>query len=273
MLGGQSVTRDDAADRSPGLAQNTGTVRIAALYDLHGNLPALEAVLDEVRRARVDRVLVGGDIFPGPMAHDTLARLTGLDVPVEFIVGNGEVAVLEHLSGKAPSRVPEAYRPIIKWNADRLTPGQHHAIARWPLTQRLSIPPLGDVLFCHATPQNENDIFTAATPAEPLLPIFDAAEASLVVCGHTHIPFDRMIGSTRVVNAGSVGMPFGSTGADWLLLGPDVELRHTAYDLASAAARIRQTDYPAAEEFAAKYVLHPPSASEMLALYSRAELK
>ena len=68
-------------------------------------------------------------------------------------------------------------------------------------------------------------------------------------------------------------MPFGEPGAYWLLLGPGVELRHTAYDLASAAQRIRQTDYPDAEQFAAKYVLHPPAEKEMLELFSRAESK
>jgi diadenosine tetraphosphatase ApaH/serine/threonine PP2A family protein phosphatase len=90
----------------------------------------------------------------------------------------------------------------------------------------------------------------------------------VVVCGHTHMQFDRMIGTTRVVNAGSVGMPFGEPGAYWLLLGPDVELRHTSYDLKRAAERIRQTDYPQAEDFAARYVLQPPSEGEMLEVFT-----
>jgi hypothetical protein len=85
--------------------------------------------------------------------------------------------------------------------------------------------------------------------------------------------FDRMIGATRVVNAGSIGMPFGQPGADWLLLGPDVELRHTVYDLSETAERIRRTSYPQAEEFAARNVLQPPPAEETLAAFTRAELK
>jgi len=85
--------------------------------------------------------------------------------------------------------------------------------------------------------------------------------------------FDRMVAGIRVVNAGSVGMPFGEPGADWLLLGPEVQLRHTAYDLATAAERIRGTDYPQAKEFAARSVLHPPSKKEMLEAFSRAELR
>jgi hypothetical protein len=87
------------------------------------------------------------------------------------------------------------------------------------------------------------------------------------------MPFDRTIGRTRVVNAGSVGMPFGEPGADWLLLGPAIELRHTAYDLEAAARAIRQTAYPDAETFAARSVLNPPSEAQMLEIFSRGELR
>jgi hypothetical protein len=85
--------------------------------------------------------------------------------------------------------------------------------------------------------------------------------------------FDRTIGKTRVLNAGSVGMPFGVPGAYWLLLGPDVQPRHTAYDLAQAAERIRATKYPQAQEFAARNVLQAPSEREMLEVLGRVEVK
>jgi len=101
-----------------------------------------------------------------------------------------------------------------------------------------------------------------------LLPVFDGLDVSLVVCGHTHMQFDRMIGSTRVVNAGSVGMPFGRTGADWLLLGPDVELRNTSYDLADAGERIRATGYPQADNLA-NSLRQPPSEEAILAQFTR----
>ncbi|HVH80740.1 MAG TPA: metallophosphoesterase family protein, partial [Stellaceae bacterium] len=140
-------------------------------------------------------------------------------------------------------------------------------------TIRVAIDGLGDVLFCHGTPRNENEIFTRLTPEKVLLPVFDGVDAAVVVCGHTHMQFDRIVGKTRVVNAGSVGMPFGKPGADWLVLGPTLELRHTAYDLAGAAERIRKTTYPQAEEFIARNLLHPPSEEEMLNLFVRVELK
>jgi hypothetical protein len=132
---------------------------------------------------------------------------------------------------------------------------------------------IGEVLFCHATPRDKNEIFTRLTPEERLLPVFEGLETSLVVCGHTHMQFDRTIGSVRVVNAGSVGMPFGEPGADWLLLGPDVQLRHTAYDLTNAAERIRATDYPQAQDFAARNVLQPPSEAQMLEVFTNASFK
>jgi diadenosine tetraphosphatase ApaH/serine/threonine PP2A family protein phosphatase len=140
------------------------------------------------------------------------------------------------------------------------------------MTLRLSLPATGEVLFCHATPRDENDIFTRLTPEDRALSVFAAARASLVVCGHTHIVMDRMIGRTRVVNPGSVGMPFGPAGADWMILGPEIEFRHSNYDLQRAADRVRASGYPGAEEFAARHVLHPPSADEMLALYSSRDL-
>jgi diadenosine tetraphosphatase ApaH/serine/threonine PP2A family protein phosphatase len=129
------------------------------------------------------------------------------------------------------------------------------------------------VLFCHATPRSDREIFTEQTPAERLLPIFENVAASVVVCGHTHMQFDRTIGATRVVNAGSVGMPFGQPGADWLLLGPGIDLRRTDYDARGAALRIRTSDYPEAADFAAHHVEDPPSSERMLEILERAALK
>ena len=247
--------------------------RVAALYDVHGNLPALEAVLEDVRRAGVDEIVVGGDVVPGPMPRETLARLLDVGVPTRFIHGNGDREVLATMRGTESGAVPEQFREAMRWNARQLQPDYEDVLASWPDTLRLTIEGLGDVLFCHATPRNDTEIFSRLTPEDKLLPIFDAAGADVVVCGHTHMQFDRTVGRTRVANAGSVGMPFGEPGAFWLLLGPGVEPRRTTYDLAQAAARIRSTAYPQAQDFAAKYVLQPPTEETMLDTYARAELK
>jgi putative phosphoesterase len=247
-------------------------MRVAALYDIHGNLPALEAVLDDVRRADVDHVVVGGDVVPGPMPRATLARLLNLDIPVQFIQGNGDRVVAAQMAGTESAEVPEPFREVIRWNARQLRAEDERSLASWPKTLRVDIPELAEVLFCHATPRNDTEIFTRRTPDDRLLPVFEGLDVALVVCGHTHMQFDRMVGRTRVVNAGSVGMPFGGAGAYWLLLGPDVQLRHTSYDLTSAADRIRATEYPHAEDFAARNVLRPPSEGEILGRFAMAEL-
>ena len=248
-------------------------MRVGAIHDIHGNLPALEAVLEDIRHASVDRMVVGGDIVPGPMPCETLDRLSDLDIPVQFIQGNGEVAVLEQIAGKESASVPQQFREVVRWTAQQLRPQHERLLASWPETLRFEIPGFGDVLFCHATPRNENEVFTRRTPEDRLLTIFEGVNASLVVCGHTHMQFDRIVGKIRVVNAGSVGMPFGKPGGYWLLLGPDVQLRHTPYDLDKAADCIRATSYPDAQNFAARNVLQPPSEKEMLEVFAKAKLK
>jgi predicted phosphodiesterase len=247
-------------------------MRVAALYDIHGNLPALEAVLAEARLDGVDQIVVGGDVFPGPMCAEALAALQSADIPVRFLLGNGDREVLTTANGHEPATVPPYYLPVLRWAAAQLEPAHTTAIAGWPPSIELEIEPLGKVFFCHATPRSDTAIFTRLTPERDLLPAFDGIEAPIVVCGHTHMQFDRRIGTTRVVNAGSVGMPFGAPGAFWLLLCSDVRLRRTDYDRAAAAARIRATSYPGAEEFAARNVLEPPTERDMLRLFAAADL-
>jgi len=255
-------------------------MRVAALYDIHANLPALEAVLAEIQKQNVDRIVVGGDVLPGPMPRETMEYLLSLDNPADFIFrvikGNGDREVLAQMSGVETDwfrTANESWRVPVRWSAQQLNSQHQRILESWPPTYRMEIPGLGDVLFCHATPRNDTEIFTRLTPEEALLPIFTGLGASVVVCGHTHMQFDRMIGGTRVVNAGSVGMPFGEPGADWLLLGPSVDWRHTDYDFGRAAERIRGTAYPQAEEFAARNVLRPPPAEETLAAFTRVGMK
>ena len=248
-------------------------MRVAAIYDIHGNMPALEAVLQEIRQAGIDLIVVGGDVVPGPMPRETLACLLDFDIPVQFIRGNGEGEILAQMAGMDTGNVPERFREVVRWVAQQLQPEHERLLAGWPGTLSVEIQGLGEALFCHATPRNDTEIFTRLTPEERLLPVFEGLNASVVVCGHTHMQFDRMVGTVRVVNAGSVGMPYGERGAYWLLLGPGVQFRHTVYDFAKAAERIRGTDYPQAEDFAARNVLQPPSEGDALASFTPAELR
>jgi len=207
------------------------------------------------------------------MSSESLEYLLALNIPIQFIAGNGDRVVLEQLEGKESGEVPEQFRPVIRWNAGQLSPQHERFVATWPRTLRLHIPPLGHVLFCHATPRNDTEIFTRVTPEDRLVPVFRGVKERIVVCGHTHMQFDRVVGDIRVVNAGSVGMPFGEPGAYWLWLGSEIELRRTEYDLAKAAKRIRCTTYPQADDFATRNVLNPPSERAMLEAWASAELK
>lgn len=254
-------------------------MRVAALFDIHANLPALDAVLADVRAARVDLIVFGGDVVPGPMTRETLSRVLELEIATQFIHGNGELAVLAMIDASDPTAVkytgttsggplPDGAREVMRWTATQVQPDYTKWLASWPKTLRLNVTGIGDVLFCHGTPTSETDAFTRLTPEDVLRPVFDGLGVALVVCGHTHMQFDRIIGATRVVNAGSVGMPFGRTGADWLLLGPDVQLRNTSYDLEDAVAQVRATAYPQPEE-AATSILSPPSESQILEVFTR----
>src|SRR3954463_14221596 len=98
---------------------------VAALYDIHANLPALEAVLDEISGNDVDAIVVGGDVVPGPMPLETVTRLQQLDRPVHFIRGNGELAELGDLRG-----VPAQFQEGIRWNTEQLTSEKLHLLGQ-----------------------------------------------------------------------------------------------------------------------------------------------
>jgi predicted phosphodiesterase len=244
--------------------------RVAALYDIHGNLPALEAVLEDVRREGVDAIVVGGDVMPGPMPTECLELIYSTGIQTEFIRGNGESAMFEALRGGPLERVPEPFREGIRWGARELPDEYVAALTSWPLMIAVFVEGLGRVLFCHATPRNDTEIFTKLSPPERIEAMFAGVDPTIAICGHTHMQFDMTIGNLRIVNAGSVGSPFADPGAYWALLGNDVELRRTSYDVEAAASLIRGTGFPGAARFADS-VLRPHPESEMLALYAKAD--
>ena len=246
---------------------------VACLYDIHGNLPALEAVLDEVRKSEADFVLVGGDVVPGPMPRECLQQLVDFEIPTQFIIGNGDRETLAAKRDAVSKAVPAYFHEAMRWNAAQLTDAEADLIATWPLTRRLHVGGIGDVVFCHATPRNDNEIFMRTTSDKTLLPLFEPLGCHAVVCGHTHMQHDRTVGTTRVINAGSVGASFQGPGAYWVLLGPTVQLRRTYYDVEAAARRVRGTAYPQREEFASASILKPPTEEATLKLFAGAAMK
>jgi putative phosphoesterase len=212
-------------------------VQVAALYDIHGNLPALDAVLGEVD---AEVILVGGDFVAGPWPAETLARLRGLGGDVRFIRGNADREVFEEAQGLAPPEVMEFVRTCL--GTDDVD-----FLRALPLTETIEVDGLGRVLFCHATPRNDEEIFTRISPDERWQETLAGVDADVVVCGHTHVQFDRRIGDVRLVNAGSVGMPYeDAPGAFWALLSSDVELRRTTYEPGDLSASGWPEDWPAA---------------------------
>jgi putative phosphoesterase len=225
-------------------------VRVAALYDIHGMLVPLEAVLAEVEKVRVDRIVVGGDIAAGPQPAETLERLRGLGDRVFWVRGNADRELA------APETAAEDSWPGIEWTCGRLDEGQRAFLGALPASQELEIDGLGRVLFCHATPRSDEEFVTPLTVERRLTEILSGVQVDVVVAGHTHIQQDRPAGAIRWVNPGSVGFPFeGEVAAFWAILGPDVELRATSFDIAKAVSVVRESGMPGAEEFVVENLL------------------
>jgi predicted phosphodiesterase len=234
--------------------------RVAALYDVEGNLSALDAVLGEVANEGVDVVVCGGDLVVGPSpaaVFDRLADMRG----VRYLCGNADRMVLwgtdEHGTDWGTYR-------------ERLGEARLAAVASWPLTVALEIDGIGRALFCHATPTADDPIYTRSTPDDDLAALLGDVEAELLVVGHTHVQFDRRLpDGRRVVNAGSVGIPFERPpGAYWALLGPGVELRRTDYDV-EAAVSAMQNAGGATEDYLNE-LLEPPDGDATTARFEAA---
>lgn len=245
-------------------------MRVAALSDVHGNLPALEAVLAEVDRERPDLIVFCGDVASGPMPAETIDRIRELN-HARFVRGNADRGLIDAFDGKAPSAMPG---PFQDWAAAQIDKSQRDFLASFEASVTLEgIDGVGRVLFCHASPRNDTDVFLISSPEERVRLLMAGVDADLVVCGHTHMQFDRMVDGLRIVNAGSIGMAYGEPGAHWVMLGPGVDLRRTDFDRSSAARRIRELSWPGAGDFAAKNVLSVPTVEEATSFLSRAEAK
>jgi predicted phosphodiesterase len=234
--------------------------RVAVLCDVHGNLPALEAVLADPRLLDAESVVVGGDVVAGPMPRECLDLLLSLGERAHFLRGNADRFVAE--------RSPEHGA---SWCSDELGDERLAIVAGWPLTVELDVDGLGRVLFVHATLNSDEEILTRITPEDEVAQAFAGVEAGTVIGGHTHVQFDRRIaGGPRFVNAGSVGIPYeGRRGAFWALLGPDVELVSTDYDVESAAAAIRDRGWSESEQVA-RWLLEPEDPDKVTEFFESA---
>jgi len=245
-------------------------MKLAVLADIHGHLPALDAVLAEVDAAGVDAIVLNGDIVTGPMPDATVERLIGLGDRAIWVGGNADRELVEAYDGRLPTDLPDLVALPTRYAAGRLTRAHRDLLAALPLTVTLDVDGLGRTTFCHATTRSDTEIVLVDSPLPRYRQAFANCAEDTVVLGHTHMPFDRLADRRRFVNPGSVGMPYGRAGADWALLGPDVTLRHTGYDLEAAARTLRAAapDYPDIDAFLDENVRTVPSDAEALAAFT-----
>jgi len=232
----------------------------AAIADIHGNLHALEAVHADPRFSAADSVVVLGDVVTGTFPAETLDLVRSLGDRARFLRGNADRLAIED---------PHQW---YGWVRDRLGPERIATVAAWPLSFGIEVDGLGAVRCCHSLPADDERGLTRITPEADFAAELAGIEEPVVVGGHTHVQFDRPIGRWRYVNVGAVGRPYeGRRGAYWALLGPDVELVRTDYDVEAAAAAVLTSGQPNADE-AVETLLRPPTGEEATAWWEESRL-
>jgi putative phosphoesterase len=228
--------------------------RVAVLSDVHGNAPALAAVLTEVEREGADLIVFGGDLTWGPLPEETLDLVRSLGSAARCIRGNADRAVLEGVAETEGAR----------WMQERHSAEARAFLEGFADEASVDVGGLGAVRFAHGSPRSDEECITPETPAERVREFMNGVDERVLVSAHVHIQFDREVAGIRSVNPGSVGLPYqGSPGAYWALLGPDVELRRTTYDVDDAVARFRATDFPNVEQIS-DLLLAPPTPAEVI---------
>lgn len=224
-------------------------MKILALYDIHGNVDALDAVLADPRSAGADVVVVGGDTVPGPFARACLDRLRSLPVPVRWVRGNGEREVAQ--AARERVAAPEGMAAVTAARTAQELGSDALALGDLPVTVEVD-----GVLFCHASPRRDDEMLTSLSPESRWREALSGTRAPLVIGGHTHQPDDRTVDGTRFVNAGSVGLPYDGAGAaTWLWVADGTpEPRRTRYDAAGTGAGMLAAGWPDAESVTAALI-------------------
>ena len=251
-LPGIAVAKAPVAARRPPAYRRAMVSTVAVLSDTHGVLPVLEAVLAEPDVAAADRVVVCGDLAAGPMPVETLDALGDLGDRCVLVRGNADRELVAVAEG-TPSEHPES-----TWAGGQLRPDQVELLRRLPHPVTLDVDGFGPVLFCHGSPRDDDEVVLVDTRidhfADVLADLPD--DVRTVCCGHTHMPFARLVDRRWVVNPGSIGMPYGRVGGSWVLLrAGEIALRHTDVDVDAVCAEIvRRSGYPGVQAWVDEYV-------------------
>lgn len=241
--------------------------KVAVLSDVHGVLPVLEAVLAEPEVAGADLVVVTGDHASGPQPVAVLDRLTALGQRVLLVRGNADRELVALTRGEHVD-IPD---DVVPWAAAQLTSDHIALLAGLPHPVTVDVEGFGSVVFCHGTPRDDEEVVLVDTRLERWEEAFADLphEVSTVVCGHTHMPFVRLVNRRLVVNPGSVGMPYGRPGGHWALLrSGSVSLHRTAVDVEEMIARVvAESSFPGCHEWAEYYLRATASDAEALAVF------
>ena len=242
--------------------------QLAVLSDIHGVLPVLDAVLAEPEVAAADLVVVTGDHAAGPQPTAVLDRLAGLGDRVLLVRGNADRELVELARG-ADIDVPDE---VSRWAAAQLSPAHIELLAGLPHPVTVRVDGFGAVLCCHGTPRSDEEVVLVDTRLDRWAEAFAAVapEVSTVVCGHTHMPFVRLVDRRLVVNPGSVGMPYGRPGGHWALLRDGaVTLHLTPVDVdAAVAAVVASSGFPGRQEWAEYFLRSAASDAEALTTFA-----
>jgi putative phosphoesterase len=238
--------------------------RVAVLSDVHGNSVALEAVLRDVEAEAPDLVVFGGDLTWGPLPEETHALIGPFADSAVFVRGNAERALAE-AGARAADGAGGELTERERWLLDRHSDEIKAFLASFVESAVVDVEGLGGVRFCHGSPRSDEELITFATPEERLRAALDGIPERVLVSAHTHLQFDRTVGDIRSVNPGSIGMPYeGKSGAAyWALLGPDVDLRYSEYDVDAAVSAYRATSDPSVDQMVA-LLLTPPTPAEVV---------
>jgi putative phosphoesterase len=226
--------------------------KVAVIADVHGNAPAFGAVLEEIEREQPDLIVSCGDLTWGPLPEETYELARGLNA--RWVRGNADRAVLEGVS--------ETDRE--QWMQAHHTDEMREFLAGFDDKVVVEVDGLGPVRFCHGSPRSDEECVTPETPDERVREFSAGVDERVIVTAHVHIQFDREVAGIRSLNAGSVGLPYeGRPGAYWALLGPDVELRRTEYDVDATVERFLASEQPNVEQIV-DMMLTPPEPREVI---------
>jgi predicted phosphodiesterase len=239
--------------------------RTAIISDVHSNAVALRAVVAELESEGIDRVVCLGDVCQGgPEPGECVDLLAERGWPV--VMGNADAFVLDPATAEGSSEVvTERQLAVREWTYDRLTSAQRDLLAAYAPTVEHDLGDNRTLLCCHATPNSYEPIVLPSAPEEEYRAAFGGSGADVVACGHIHLPYVRRLGTTMVLNPGSVGLGYDheqdpealrfDPWAAWAVIATgggrlSIDLRRTPFDAREVADAHRASGMPYGDEYA-----------------------